>query len=422
MKPYSLGQLAIPETYVADSELATLARRVAESCTDIDLPIGERKRLALSGGMAQAVFEALAALQAATNARAATQETCRVALAGITLPAGWTLALSADQAEFIGPVDEVMHAGLRRHGAWDPARRVWRVPISSGQTLARSLKRAAGPAAAAVRQQRDDERRRQELQRWIGYVEDSAREGRVYQRGVEECRARAVADFADLQQRLTAALSLATERAAAISKARTAQSAARQAKWVAEHAQRTETRTRRVLWPLSLAPAIGRPCRWAGVAIVYTGSGQPFRISDEHPSLGGSHLLGHEGAIGAYFYYRAATEDETAALDAADNAARAVQLERGSHDAAIRELALAVSQMDNLVPHGSEPPRGDVVRYASDANRGEWLLIEGRAAVWCVRANGADGDDWSRNNLPGAIAWRSTDPHLIERARALLPP
>lgn len=33
--------------------------------------------------------------------------------------------------------------------------------------------------------------------------------------------------------------------------------------------------------------------------------GKSFRISDDHPSLHGSHLLGHEGEMGCYCYYYA---------------------------------------------------------------------------------------------------------------------
>jgi len=40
---------------------------------------------------------------------------------------------------------------------------------------------------------------------------------------------------------------------------------------------------------------------------------------------------------------------------------------------------------------------------------GEWLVI-GTEYIWCVRNNGSDGDDWSRNNVrtggAGAIGWR----------------
>jgi hypothetical protein len=36
---------------------------------------------------------------------------------------------------------------------------------------------------------------------------------------------------------------------------------------------------------------------------VFTGYGKSFRITEDHPSFEGSHLLGHEGDLGRYAYY-----------------------------------------------------------------------------------------------------------------------
>lgn len=43
--------------------------------------------------------------------------------------------------------------------------------------------------------------------------------------------------------------------------------------------------------------------------MTYTGSGNPFRISEDHPSTEGSHLLGYEGEMGAYHYYKKDNSD-----------------------------------------------------------------------------------------------------------------
>lgn len=424
MHAYTLAQLALPDTYSADAELATLARRVATSRTDLDLSTGDRKRLALSGGMAQAVFEALAAANAAqataAESSASTDAAGRAALAGITLPDGWALTIGATDAELSGPIDETMNTSLRRHGHWDATARVWRVQISKGQTLARSLKRAAGPAAAAARQVREDKLRRQEIERWIGFIESSAREGRIYDRGVNECRARSVQDFADLKQRLDAAITLATDRAAAVSRARTTENAARQARYAAERAQRAEQLSRRRLFPIAAAPVIGRAYRLAGSVVVYTSAGTKFRLSDDHPSTHGSHLLGHEGEMGMYCYYRDATASEIAELEACEARACAAEQQQVHRDTEIRDLVATISQPDNLAPMGSESPVAELVVHDRRNSGGHAMLIDRSGAVWCIQPNGLDSDDWSRNNLPGAMAWRSTDPTLIARARVLL--
>lgn len=38
---------------------------------------------------------------------------------------------------------------------------------------------------------------------------------------------------------------------------------------------------------------------------VVDGTGKQFRINSDHPSVWGSHLLGHEGSMGCYVYYYA---------------------------------------------------------------------------------------------------------------------
>ena len=54
---------------------------------------------------------------------------------------------------------------------------------------------------------------------------------------------------------------------------------------------------------------------------------------------------------------------------------------------------------------------------------GEWLVV-GDGALWAIQGNGADGDTWAANNLPGAIAaFVPLDPGIageIERLAAEL--
>lgn len=314
---YTLDQLADPATYVADETLATLARRVAASTNSLPLSIGERKRLAMAGGMAAAVYEAVCAACDAAEAAAAADDAHRAALASLPLPASWTVTIGADYAEFRGPIDERMNDALSRHGTWSVADRAWRVPVAKGSTLARSLKRAAGPAATAARADRAEQRRRADTERWLGYVEEKAREGYLYRRGVDECQGRAIGDFPDLRARLDAALATCAQRSAEAARQR-AEQAEQDA---ASRAERAQAASRRMLHLLSQAPAIGLPCRLHGSAVVYTGAGRTFHVDEDHPSLWGEHLLGHEGEPCAYFYYRAATTAELSQLVAAEAAA-----------------------------------------------------------------------------------------------------
>jgi hypothetical protein len=39
---------------------------------------------------------------------------------------------------------------------------------------------------------------------------------------------------------------------------------------------------------------------------------------------------------------------------------------------------------------------------------GQWVVVEpNQDHYWYIQGNGADGDDWSHNNLPGAIGWKA---------------
>lgn len=50
--------------------------------------------------------------------------------------------------------------------------------------------------------------------------------------------------------------------------------------------------------------------------VVFTREGRRFRISPDHPSYEGNHLLGNEGDWGRYIYYREAEADEIEAAKA----------------------------------------------------------------------------------------------------------
>lgn len=461
MNRYTLEQLRSSSTYDADPALATLARRVAERRTDLDLPVGERKRLALAGGMAESVHEALETALAADAAAASERQEVLAAWSSLDLP-GWTIALGPTEAELRGPRDEAVNASLRRHGRWDPRNKAWRVPIDKGLTLARSLRRSAGPAATQAREQAAQNKRRAEIERWIGYVEEASRQGRVYQRGIDECRSLGIEAFSDLKQRLDRALTGPAAQAARVAAQRAeierwiayiessasegriyqrgldacranhieafpdlasrmdrALSAAR-TQAAANDARRAQAQSARDLYPLSNPPAVGVPCRLGKAVVVYTHAGKRFRIDEDHPSIHGSRLLGHEGEWGAYFYRRDATDAETAALvqrEAEEAAARAAD---NAHRDAVRRLSDAIRVPAHLLPRGSAMPQGVVVHDTRNIyGGGSAILVSEDGAVYFIQANGADGDDWSANNLPGAIGWCARDAHLLEQAKEI---
>lgn len=164
----------------------------------------------------------------------------------------------------------------------------------------------------------------------------------------------------------------------------------------------------RVLYPLSMIPQLNVPTKRGDKLVVFTGTGKSFRIDESHPSIGGSHLLGHEGEMGAYAYYREATEEERERYEQKEQEEKIKRDELASTRQSIKDVR-------GQIQNGGDKPVGPVVidgkRYMDTSNAyggGDWFEITDDA-IWYVQNNGSDGDDWNRNNVrtggAGAIGW-----------------
>jgi hypothetical protein len=117
---------------------------------------------------------------------------------------------------------------------------------------------------------------------------------------------------------------------------------------------------------------------------------------------------------------RAATDDESApAREAAQSLLGRTEAKREL------EAVAKLIQETGTRPDGhaaADGPNRLELRPVDLYGGGEWFEIE-QDAVWFIRNNGADGDDWSHNNVrtwgAGAIGWRvDFTPELAERIRA----
>lgn len=179
----------------------------------------------------------------------------------------------------------------------------------------------------------------------------------------------------------------------------------------------------RALFPLSNQPPLNRPVRWYGQVIVFESRGKSFRIDENHPSVFGSHLLGHEGDYGCYCYYRKATPDEITTLETAE-AMQQTKIEARQHrENEIRRIAEHIKSTGEY-PAGPNNPDGErLIDSQNVYGGGEWFVI-GPEWIWYVQNNGADGDNWSQNNVrtggAGAIGWRVPfDQHLADELHRL---
>ena len=104
---------------------------------------------------------------------------------------------------------------------------------------------------------------------------------------------------------------------------------------------------------------------------------------------------------------RPATDEESAPVRAHEAGVAA----RKSAYADLEAIAHQI-QGTGTRPHMDRRPAGLVVElkfYQNATNLrlyggGEWFVI-GDTEIWYIQGNGADGDDWSANNIPGAMAW-----------------
>ena len=104
----------------------------------------------------------------------------------------------------------------------------------------------------------------------------------------------------------------------------------------------------------------------------------------------------------------------------------AARIERQrQHEAEERQRAIATIEKQ-IIKSGECPkecayPEGETLFDTGNIyGTGECFVIASDY-IWYIRNNGMDGDDWSRNNLPGAIAWRIPyDESVASKLRSLV--
>lgn len=181
----------------------------------------------------------------------------------------------------------------------------------------------------------------------------------------------------------------------------------------------------------------GRPWTVGEVVRVPSGrDGRPFPAYADYPEYlvveragatyyredGMSFGVGDEAGHVYWAECRAATPAEAAPLVAAAQAAAARQAARTRLAALLRELEARAER-----PARESIPAGETLLAQTTANGtylplygGGWWLVVAPDGIWSIHGHGADGDDWSRNNLPGAIGYRvPRDAALEDELRAL---
>lgn len=257
---------------------------------------------------------------------------------------------------------------------------------------------------------------RKDAEKWLGYAEGDAKQGLSRTNAIVEAL-----KLCPSQTHLAARLAALQQQVACNAEAYAAQ----KRKWEEEKAiaaeQHKQLRSRRVLYPTSSKPGLHAPVRLGSQVVVFESYGKAFRIDENAPSVGGSHLLGHEGELGCYCYYRLADTNETRILEEREEKIRSEIEAQAAHHSAISDVREQIITMGEI-PDGHQTVDGLVLLNSRNIyGGGEWFVIT-ESHIWYIRNNGMDGDNWSANNVltggAGAIGWRV--PYSQELAETLI--
>ena len=431
-----------PKTFQESPELATLARRAAERYWKEKIPAGtiaygDFKRQVLAGERPDVVEAAYAEKTKAGEEKSKSVAVGASAAISFPLPVGYAIAQEGDNLILSGPFDNDLHARIKRAGGeWDGKtgtnRRVWIIPAINGASLKRifsnieKAKKSESDSAQAAREKADADiaaKNKEEVEalaearanaptitpgrygpftvmtEGAGYrvlfPYDAERVSQIKSAGASNFRAVDKSWYFDKAK--AAGLISILEKAKEIVATQPAASV-----------PSAVPQKHRMLYPLSAMPIIDRPTRLYGKAVVFTGKGESFRISEDHPSTNGSHLLGHEGDRGAYAYYRDATPEEVAALEQIEVEVERAALARKAKEASLSSARKVISEQGDRLTAGM--PSGEVLHDTFNIyGGGDRFVIDGDT-IWYIRNNGADGDNWGHNNITtggaGAIGWR----------------
>ncbi len=128
----------------------------------------------------------------------------------------------------------------------------------------------------------------------------------------------------------------------------------------------------------------------------------------------------HEGEIGCYWYWRAPTPEEAAELEQREAAERVAADARNQRKQTIERIRNHIRSTGER-PEGMNLPEGRrVLDTQNIGGGGDWFVV-GTDWIWYCQNNGADGDNWSENNVrtggAGAIGWRI--PYSAELAQQI---
>lgn len=269
------------------------------------------------------------------------------------------------------------------------------------------------PSAIATDEYIAHQSKLKEAEKWLGYAEGDAVKGWDHSNAISKTLDLDADAYPEIADRLATLKQKVTENKAANAAAVKA---------------REEKLSKRVLVNADDCPATGKPWRMHnrsdGKIIVIESYGKKWYLRSEDACCYG--MLPDDQWV-RYAYYRDATPDEIAAVEAAEEAARKAAAERKAREKRICEIENKIKKAENYAQNvDPKDLDGEVLLDTFDIYGGGERIIANDRWLWCIQNNGGDGDDWSMTNVyggpgtPGGIGWRiPRDEALVKELRGL---
>lgn len=205
MKRFDIIDLENTETYKTNPDLEKFCRQF---CNANFRELGHETRAQAR----EAVFSGKHAVEIATawdgvvaNNSAAEKQRAQYieAVTLLALPDEYSVMVDGESILLAGPYNAELPKRLRRQGGyWDRDRKIWVLPLAAATSLGRIFKNATKKTNEI-----NKKINLSELNRWLGYVEDKAARGWIYEKGVSRLVDLGISKHPDLKKRLDIALS-----------------------------------------------------------------------------------------------------------------------------------------------------------------------------------------------------------------------
>ncbi|WP_321823559.1 hypothetical protein [Pyramidobacter piscolens] len=278
-----------------------------------------------------------------------------------------------------------------------------------------------------------------DARKWLRYAEDDTEKGWDLSNAINRTLDLDIDTYPEIADRLEALRQKVAENKAAHAaavearKKRQAERLAAEAKArEEEHAAAVKAREeklgKRVLVNADDCPSTGRPWRMHnrpnGKIIVIESYGKKWYLHSEDACCYG--MMPDDQWV-RYAYYRDATPEEIAAVEAAEEAARKAATERKARSERLYEIKSAIRKAEHYAKDVDPADlEGEIILDTFNIYGGGERFVAADKWLWYIDNNGGDGDDWSVTNVygasgtPGGIGWRiPRDESLVAELREL---